>query len=632
MKKFAVLIILFFSVLDYVSSQALTDAEMILDSTLQVEYNPETGTMENYYKEVFVYDSLGNETFYLKYQWETESQSWTEYLRKEYAYNAMGKQTRYVFYSWNEEDHYWEGHSFTETFYNEKGEQIKYIAYEWDQVNREWVNRMLFHYELNDNGDIIRNEILRWDAEKDAWVGSLPLAKRDDYQYDENHNKIEAVYYEWDTVSGNWRFRMKDEYAYNAEGTDTLYRSYTWDTETHEWVKRFKQERAYDSLGNILQEVRFGLDTLTGDWIVTQKGVSTYSPFADTVLLVLYERSDWLPDSSVWWTWAQEKFVYDSLGHLLERVHYSYDEETDTLKPYTCFEYAYNAAGMQIQEIRSRKDRESGELMFDMKQVIGYDANNNEILKATYDWDPDLGTWVGQRKQERTIDAFGQTEINYEWDEEVNDWVTQAKEVKVDLSNDDSYRVLYYEWNDSTDLWEGVYAYELVYDAFGNRLLDSDFFWDETKNDWRENRILEFEYDYSCPVEKAILSSEYAYYNSTHIMTLINEYRWDTLAHQATLFSSLTLYYSSIGGSLTEKLTEPALAVYPNPANSTLYVDVSETAARLDVYTLTGKKVLSEELRLGRNELNISRLQSGIFVYTLNLGGTLHQGKFVKIQ
>ncbi len=630
MKKLTVLIILLFSVMTYVPSQAQSEPEMILDSTLQVRYNPETGTMENYFKEFFAYDSLGNETFYREYLWEAKTGSWTEYIRKDYTYDAMGNRTSFVYYRWIEEEQYWEGHSFSETSYNENGEQIRYTSYEWDQENREWVYRMQFNYELNNNGDIIINEILRWDVETEAWVGNLNLANRSDYQFDENHNTTQAIFYEWDTLSGDWMYRLKDEYAYNAEGKDTLYKSYTWDPEAADWVKRFRNDIAYDSLGNILEEVRYGLDTLTGEWTVTQKGVYTYTPFEDTVLITLYERSDWLPDSSVWWTWEQSKYAYDSLGHLLEQSHSYFDEDADTLKPYIIFEYAYNAAGLRVQEIRLRMDRQTGELMNDEKLVSGYDTNNNEILRASYRWNPDLGSWEGERKEERIIDAFSQTEIRYEWDEDAQDWVALEKRVEVALSNDDSYRRLYYELNDSTGLWEGYFGHESVCDAFGNRLFETDFFGDETKNDWRVNRKREFEYDYSCPAEKAIVSSEYAYYNNIHILTQINEYRWDPLINQAPLYSSLTLYYSSTGGTSARELTEPTLVVYPNPAIHTLFVDITEATATLDIFTLTGKKVISEKLLQGRNEVNISGLQPGMFLYTLNQGGTYHQGKFIR--
>ncbi|GAA3774559.1 hypothetical protein GCM10022271_03350 [Corallibacter vietnamensis] len=55
-------------------------------------------------------------------------------------------------------------------------------------------------------------------------------------------------------------------------------------------------------------------------------------------------------------------------------------------------------------------------------------------------------------------------------------------------------------------------------------------------------------------------------------------------------------------------------SLYPNPAKNTLNVNVTLATATIEIYNITGRKVLSKPLTFGENSLNISSLQSGVYI------------------
>ncbi|WP_417290635.1 T9SS type A sorting domain-containing protein [Corallibacter sp.] len=55
-------------------------------------------------------------------------------------------------------------------------------------------------------------------------------------------------------------------------------------------------------------------------------------------------------------------------------------------------------------------------------------------------------------------------------------------------------------------------------------------------------------------------------------------------------------------------------SLYPNPAKNTLNINVTLATATIEIYNITGRKVLSKPLTFGDNSLNISSLQSGVYI------------------
>lgn len=65
--------------------------------------------------------------------------------------------------------------------------------------------------------------------------------------------------------------------------------------------------------------------------------------------------------------------------------------------------------------------------------------------------------------------------------------------------------------------------------------------------------------------------------------------------------------------SVSDPLNLKSASVYPNPANSDLFVEDVAVGSYIEVYTVTGKKVMSFVAQKEESKLNISKLPSGIY-------------------
>lgn len=97
------------------------------------------------------------------------------------------------------------------------------------------------------------------------------------------------------------------------------------------------------------------------------------------------------------------------------------------------------------------------------------------------------------------------------------------------------------------------------------------------------------------------------------------------LADQSTAISQRWKFAPIITG-ITNPLSDKMVEVYPNPASSTLNVRCPYPDAEMEVYTLTGQKVIVTT----RQQVDISALSSGVYILTLKYAGTVYKTKFIK--
>jgi hypothetical protein len=64
----------------------------------------------------------------------------------------------------------------------------------------------------------------------------------------------------------------------------------------------------------------------------------------------------------------------------------------------------------------------------------------------------------------------------------------------------------------------------------------------------------------------------------------------------------------------TDDKTLTAFSMYPNPARSSFSILSKTQSSILDVYSITGKLVLTKELAFGENEVGITSLSSGVYL------------------
>lgn len=122
--------------------------------------------------------------------------------------------------------------------------------------------------------------------------------------------------------------------------------------------------------------------------------------------------------------------------------------------------------------------------------------------------------------------------------------------------------------------------------------------------------------------------------NRTYTVSGVGSYTWSgssSTGSLASLSPSSTTVYSVTGFAngcsttntfsikvnacqgLTELTKEKVVALYPNPFNSSLNVDMDE-AMPYSIYSLDGKLILKGQLAKGHNELQLERLTPGLYI------------------
>jgi hypothetical protein len=96
------------------------------------------------------------------------------------------------------------------------------------------------------------------------------------------------------------------------------------------------------------------------------------------------------------------------------------------------------------------------------------------------------------------------------------------------------------------------------------------------------------------------------------------------------LYPNITLLYST-GTTAVNALRPSEVAVYPNPANDLMYVEMNEKMSEVKFINITGQVIYREPVRSSRHEINVGSFTPGIYVLQVTTDNGLFTKK-VKVQ
>jgi hypothetical protein len=106
--------------------------------------------------------------------------------------------------------------------------------------------------------------------------------------------------------------------------------------------------------------------------------------------------------------------------------------------------------------------------------------------------------------------------------------------------------------------------------------------------------------------------------------------KWDEAANAWIETEQNLYYYSEQTSSMDENVVTKNVALYPNPVADYLVLSyASNGVATLELLDIQGRVLISR--RMSNNEqLDLTELESGIYLYNLYLDGNKQSGRLIK--
>jgi hypothetical protein len=284
-----------------------------------------------------------------------------------------------------------------------------------------------------------------------------------------------------------------------------------------------------------------------------------------------------------------------------------------------------------------------------------FDINGNPVLEVTRTWNTPTLAWIDMAKTESSYDGSGNitTSITYVWDSTIPTPAFVNSSYTDYTFNGGGQKVQYisYTWDKTLAIpaWVNSSKTDLGYDLDGNINLMTSYDWDETlaTPDWVGSMQMESTYDInrnqtmftvymwdtdlSAWVGMSRTEATFGNVYSTDItFDEMTGFSWDAVGSQWVAWNKTFDYYTD-KPTIINKISEKNLRVYPNPAREFIVFDnlkISESAT-ITVFDIQGRKVMQKQLS-GNNQISVSNLPKGLYLYKLNNGGTAYSGRLVK--
>lgn len=302
------------------SQTTLKSAEILkqrLDSVVNQEFDS-SGKWINSSKDLYTYDSKGNETSESYYEWDKSTSKWVGSEKGEFTWDSNRNITLNIWYEWDLTSKKWVGDYKSENTYDAKGNRTLYMSYDWDKTSQKWAASYKNESTYDANGNPILHINYDWDITSQKWVGSFKyentynssgketleitsyasspgnwyVSSKSESTYDSKGNLTLQLNSNWVEQDKKWVVNYKYEHSYDSRGNEILYTSYNWDIAANKWIGNYKYEYTFDSNGNVILDISYDWDKYTDKWVIESKSESTFDSNGNLSFMTYYLRNE----------------------------------------------------------------------------------------------------------------------------------------------------------------------------------------------------------------------------------------------------------------------------------------------------------------------------------------------------
>lgn len=247
-------------------------------------------------------------------------------------------------------------------------------------------------------------------------------------------------------------------------------------------VGKSRTEDRYDASGTKTMTATYVWDNMTNDWKGNAKTEYTFENGKNTVTITF----DWL--NGDWSAKTRYNYAYDAAGREIEYIYYTRNAASMQLVPAKSRIREYNAAGKMTLEIQYTAHDGTG-WYAGTKKEYDYDAAGNQT-EYTYYGSLSNSNWIGSTHEVWTYNAANQ-KTYYEKQTWSNvSWANDTKEIW-DF-NTAGKQTLHEKYNGSNTDWTLALQEKLGYDEAGNNTLVENY--SLTNNVWKGTKKEEYTY------------------------------------------------------------------------------------------------------------------------------------------
>jgi len=223
-------------------------------------------------------------------------------------------------------------------------------------------------------------------------------------------------------------------------------------------------------------------------------------------------------------------------------------------------------------------------------------------------------------------------EVDERWDAVTQTWLP---EYKYDYTYNNDHQVTLsvgYDWETITGTWIPYYKLEIQYDNSGNDIQDVYSEWNQDSGQWEYDYKMEYTFDYDYLFEEILVPISLATYSDINNKILTASFiTWNTNLGQWMTGDRSSYYYSDINDTGIDDNLPTPFEVYPNPTQNYIMIKSARPfeSARIELFDVTGKKVMSEILSGNRQQVPVGALNSGLYYYRILQGQKIESGKLM---
>lgn len=337
---------------------------------------------------------------------------------------------------------------------------------------------------------------------------------------------------------------------------------------------------------------------------------------------------NWNSVLSIWENTAKDTSVYDFAMNKTQHSTIFWNTSSNTWFNVQRQLYSYNSSNLKIEEISQTWSTTLNNWENLNKLNYSYNSNSKVTEMLYQGWIVASGSWLNNGRVSITYNSFNYPteEIEQTWSTGLGNWVNFRKTTFAYPSSQIEDQRIIQNWNASTSSWENFERVDFDYDINKRKIEEVKYSWNGFSGIWLNSSILSWTYnanndiltelkqDWAFP---GVWENEYKYsYHYTpdnHLVAMDYENDWNTTSSTFDTREREEYICRLIPTSVSD-LESATLTIYPNPLSAEKLHIILEKENTVLIMDMKGKVVYNKAIEAGENQINLSSLQSGLYI------------------